>query len=87
MLKPLGEYVVLAFEKEETKTESGIILSTNDKDKPSVGKVIAVGPKVETIKVNDRVVYQTYSGSKVKFDGVEYLIIKQEHILAIYEWF
>jgi chaperonin GroES len=85
MLKPLGEYVVLAFEKEETKTESGIILSTNDKDKPSVGKVIAVGPKVETIKVNDRVVYQTYSGSKVKFDGVEYLIIKQEHILAIYE--
>lgn len=84
MLKPLGEYVVLAFEKEETKTESGIILSTNDKDKPSVGKVIAVGPKVETIKVNDRVVYQTYSGSKVKFDGVEYLIIKQEHILAIY---
>ncbi len=85
MLKPLGEYVVLAFEKEETKTESGIILSTNDKDKPSVGKVIAVGPKVETIKVNDRVVYQTYSGSKFKFDGVEYLIIKQEHILAIYE--
>ena len=85
MLKPLNEYVVLSFEKEETKTESGIIISTLDKDKPSIGKVVAVGPKVETIKPNDKVIYQTYSGTKTKYDGNDYLIIKQENILAICE--
>ncbi|VEU82244.1 GroES family chaperonin [Acholeplasma hippikon] len=85
MLKPLNEYVVLSFEKVESKTESGIILSTSEKDKPSIGNVVALGPKVKDIKVGDKVVYQTYSGTKVKFDEKEYLIIKEENILAIYE--
>lgn len=85
MLKPLNEYVILSFVKEETKTESGIILTTSDKEKPSFGLVEAIGPKVEEIKVGDKVIYQTYSGTKTKIDGKEYLIIKQENILAIYE--
>jgi chaperonin GroES len=85
MLKPLNEYVVLSFEKEETKTESGIILTTESKDKQAIGRVIAVGPKVHELKPNDKVIYQTYSGTKTKIDNEEYLIIKQENILAIYE--
>ena len=82
MLKPLEQYVVLALEKEEKKTASGIILSTDEKDKPAFGKVLAVGLKVEGIKVGDQVVYQTYSGTTVKLEGKDYLVIKAENILA-----
>jgi chaperonin GroES len=82
MLTPLEHYVVLVLEKEENKTASGIILATENKDKPAFGKVLAVGPKVEGIKPQDTVVYQTYSGTTVKLDGKDYLLIKAEHILA-----
>jgi chaperonin GroES len=82
MLKPLESYVVLALEKEEKKTASGIILSTDDKDKPAFGRVLAVGPKVEGLVADDVVVYQTYSGTTVKVEGKDYLLIKAENILA-----
>ena len=85
MLKPLSEYVVLSQVKQENKTESGIILSTTEKDKPSIAIVEAVGPKVKDLMIGNKVVYQTYSGTKVKLNDHEYLIIKQENILAIYE--
>ncbi|PKK93106.1 MAG: molecular chaperone GroES [Tenericutes bacterium HGW-Tenericutes-6] len=83
MLKPLEDYVVLTMKKEERTTSSGIILTTEEKDKPAIGKVIAIGPKVENLKVDDEVIYQTYSGTKVKLDGQEYLIIQAKNILAI----
>jgi chaperonin GroES len=82
MLKPLESYVVLVLEKEEKKTASGIILSTDDKDKPAFGRVFAVGPKVEGLTKDDVVVYQTYSGTTVKIEGKDYLLIKAENILA-----
>ena len=85
MLKPLEDYVVLSFEKEEKKTESGIILTTDDKEKPAIGKVLSVGPKVETLKKDDKIIYQTYSGTKIKYDETEYLVIQAKHILAIIE--
>ena len=85
MLKPLSDHVILSYIKEEEKTASGIILTTEVKDKQSMGKVVAIGPKVEDIKVDDKVVYQSYSGTKTKFNDEEYLIIKAEDILAIYE--
>lgn len=85
MLKPLNDYVVLSFEKEKNTTESGIILSTDNKDDKTFGIVIAVGPKVEGLKADDKVIYKTYSGTKTKVNETEYLIIKQEDILAIYE--
>lgn len=83
MLKPLEDYVVLTMKKEERTTSSGIILTTEEKDKPAIGKVLALGPKVENLKVDDEVIYQTYSGTKVKLDGQEYLIIQAKNILAI----
>ena len=83
MLKPLNEYVILSLEKEEAKTKSGIILTTEEKEKPSIGKVIAIGPKVKDVSVDDKVVYRSYSGTKIKEEDAEYLIIKAEDILAI----
>ncbi|MCD8562050.1 MAG: co-chaperone GroES [Acholeplasmataceae bacterium] len=85
MLKPLEDYVVLSLEKEEKTTKSGIILTTEDKDKPAMGKVLALGPKVEQLKQGDHVIYQSYSGTKMKLEGQEYLIIQAKHILAIVE--
>ena len=83
MLKPLEDFVVLTMKKEERTTSSGIILTTEEKDKPAIGKVLALGPKVENLKVDDEVIYQTYSGTKVKLDGQEYLIIQAKNILSI----
>ena len=82
MLHPLNQFVVLTLEKEEKTTASGIILTTDEKDKPAFGRILAVGPKFEDLAVNDVVVYQTYSGTNVKLEGKEYLLIKAENILA-----
>ena len=79
-------------EAEET-TKSGIILTGNAKEKPQVAEVLAVGPGgmvdgkevVMTVKVGDRVLTSKYSGTEVKCDGQEYIIVKQSDILAIVE--
>jgi len=85
MLKPLNDYVVLSYIKEEEKTASGIILTTESKEKESMGKVEAVGPLVENIKKDDKVIFKSYSGTKTSYKGEDYLIIKAENILATYE--
>lgn len=94
MIKPLHDYVLLEKVKEEEKTESGIILTTKEaKDEPSHGVVIAVGPgktedgKVTPIEVSagDRVIYKKYSGTEIKEDKKDYLLIKAEDILAVIE--
>lgn len=86
MLRPLNKNVVLKKEAEEKKTASGIILTESTKDKPSVAVVVAVGKDCDAkIKENDRVVYKEYSGTKVKMDDVDYIIIEDEDILAVVE--
>lgn len=83
MLKPLYKNVVLKKEEVENKTASGIILSTETKEVPSVGEVVAVGPKCESgLKAGDKVVFKQYSGTKVTLDEVEYTVIDEEDILA-----
>ena len=90
-LVPLGDKIVLKqFEAEET-TKSGIVLPGQAKEKPQEALVIAVGPggnidgKEVTmqVKVGDKVIYSKYSGTEVKMDGTEYIIVKQNDILAI----
>ena len=79
-------------EAEET-TKSGIILSAGAQEKPQVAEVVAVGPgkeydgKIEKmqVKVGDKVITGKYSGTEVKYDGTEYIIVKQSDILAIVE--
>ena len=92
-LKPLADRVIVkAVEAEET-TKSGIILTGTAKEKPSMAEVIAVGPGgvvdgkevTMTVKVGDKVITSKYSGTEVKFDGEEYVIVRQNDILAVVE--
>lgn len=86
MLKPLYKNVVLKKEEQEQKTASGIILSTETKELPSIGKVVAVGPECKAnLKEGDRVVFKQYSGTKVTLDDEEYTVIDEEDILAAIE--
>ena len=93
MLKPLADRVVLKMTKAEETTKSGIILSEGSKEKPQIAEVIAVGPGGNIdgnnidmyIKEGQKVIVSKYSGTEVKYEGEEYLIVKQNDILAIVE--
>ena len=92
-LKPLGDRVVIQHLEAEEKTKSGIILTGAAKEKPQEAVVVAVGPggmvdgqKVEMqVKVGDKVIYSKYAGTEVKLEGEEYIIVRQNDILAIVE--
>lgn len=94
-IKPLRDYVVVEPAKEAEKTKSGIVLpDTADKEKPEQGKVVAVGPGKTlengqllkpTVKAGDRVLFTKYGPNEVKVEDKEYLIAKEEDILAILE--
>jgi len=93
-LKPLGDRVVVKVLEAEEKTESGIVLPEKAKEKPQEGEVVAVGTgkllddgsKVEPeVKVGDKIVYSKFAGNEVEVDGEEYLIMRQDDILAVIE--
>lgn len=81
-LQPLGDYVVAQAEEAESKTASGLYLPEAAKEKPKTSKVVAVGKDVKQIKVGDRIVYKTYSTTEVKVGKDEYILVKEEDILA-----
>ena len=81
-IKPLADRVVATREEAATKTASGLYLPDNAKEKPVLAVVRAVGPEVSTLKVGDKIVYKEYSTTELKIDGVEYLIVKEEDVLA-----
>ncbi len=81
-IKPLADRVVAVREEVDSKTASGLYLPDNAKEKPVVAKVEAVGPEVKNIKKGDRIVYKEYSTTELKLDGKEYLIVKEEDVLA-----
>ena len=92
-LKPLGDKVVLKQGAAEETTKSGIILTSQSKEKPQQAEVIAVGPgiladgteiKME-VKVDDKVIYSKYAGTEVKLEDEEFIVVKQSDILAIVE--
>ena len=78
---PLADRVVAVREAVKTQTASGIYLPESATEKTAVFEVKAVGPKVADIKVGDRIIYNGYAG-EIKVDGVEYIIIKEEDVLA-----
>ncbi len=90
-LVPLGDRVVLKQEVAEETTKSGIVLAGQSKEKPQQAEVVAVGPggivdgKEVTmlVSVGDKVIYSKYAGTEVELDGVEYLVVKQNDILAV----
>ena len=92
-IKPLADRVVLKSVELEETTKSGIILAASAQEKPQVAEVVAVGPGGVIdgkdikmyVKVGDKVITSKYSGTEVKIDDVEYVIVRQSEILAVVE--
>ncbi|GIN88903.1 co-chaperone GroES [Heyndrickxia sp. NPDC080065] len=92
MLKPLGDRVVIELVETEEKTASGIVLPDSAKEKPQEGKVVAVGTGrvldsgervALEVSEGDRIIFSKYAGTEVKYQGNEYLILRDSDILAI----
>lgn len=84
MIKPLDDRVLIEPISNEEKTKSGIVIpDTADKEKPEQGKVVAIGPNVKGVKKGDIVLFTKYGPNEVKIKNKEYLIAKEEDILAI----
>ena len=81
-IKPLADRVVATKEEAQSKTASGLYLPSNAKEKPAYATVQAVGPDVKTLKVGDKIVYKEYSTTELKVDNTEYLLVKEEDVLA-----
>ena len=88
-LVPLADRVVLKQLEAETKTKTGIILTSSALEKPQEAEVVAVGPGTDDVKmevtVGQKVIYSKYAGTNVEIDDEEYIIVKQDDILAICE--
>ncbi len=91
-IQPLGDRIVIEVLEAKEKTKGGIVLPDSAKEKPQEGKVVAVGKgKVSDdgkvipleVKVGDKILYGKYSGAEVTLDEKEYLIIKEEDVLAV----
>lgn len=86
-IKPLSDRVVIEPVAAETKTASGIYIPETAKEKPQSGKVVAVGKGTKkhemTVKKGDMVLYGKYAGTELKLEGKDYLIMKEDDILAI----
>ena len=91
MIKPLGDRVLIKMKEAEETTKSGIILTTGSKEKPQIAEVVEVGPgekvdgKIQEmyVKKGDNVYVSKYAGTEVKYEGQDYIIVKQDEILAI----
>jgi chaperonin GroES len=92
LLRPLGDRIIIELVESEEKTASGIVLPDSAKEKPQEGKVVAVGTGrvLESgervaldVAVGDRIIFSKYAGTEVKYQGVEYLILRENDILAV----
>lgn len=81
-ITPLADRVVAVREEAKTQTASGLYLPDTAKEKPVLAEVKTIGPEVKSLKVGDRIVYKEYSTTELKVDGVEYLIVKEDDVLA-----
>jgi chaperonin GroES len=85
VFKPLKDRVFVSYSEESDKTAGGIYIPDSAKEKPQKGKVESVGLEVKSVKAGDQVLFDKYSGSKINLEEKEYLIIKEEDILGIFE--
>ncbi len=92
MLRPLGDRIIIELVEVEEKTASGLVLPDSAKEKPQQGKVVAVGTgrvldngtRVELeVKEGDTIIFSKYSGTEVKYEGTEYLVLRESDILAV----
>jgi chaperonin GroES len=82
--QPLGDRLFVTYTEEMERTSGGIYVPDTAKEKPQRGTVQAVGKKVENVKVGDQVLFDKYSGSKLRIDDEDCLILKEEDILGIF---
>lgn len=86
-VKPLSDRVLILPDAAEEKTAGGLIIPDTAKEKPLAGKVVAAGPGTKDVtmevKVGDHVLYGKYAGTEIRIDGTDYLIMKQQDILAV----
>ncbi len=94
MIKPVADRILIKMIENEETTQSGIILSGGAKEKPQIAEVIEVGPGINHIpgkevkmyiKKGDKVIVSKYTGTEVKYENEEYIIVKQDDVLAIVE--
>jgi len=92
LLKPLGDRVIIELVESEEKTASGIVLPDTAKEKPQEGKIVAVGTGrvlengervALEVAQGDRIIFSKYAGTEVKYDGSDYLILRESDILAV----
>jgi chaperonin GroES len=92
MIKPLGDRVIIELVESEEKTASGIVLPDSAKEKPQEGKVVAVGTGrvlengervALEVSTGDRIIFSKYAGTEVKYEGTEYLVLRENDILAV----
>lgn len=92
MLRPLDDRIVVKVSQKEEKSVGGIVLPDTAKEKPQEGEVISVGPGrvldngsrlAPSVKVGDKVIFAKYSGTEVKIDGEEYLVMRETDVLAV----
>ena len=81
-LQPLADYVVAVSDEADSKTASGLYLPQGAAEKPKTAKIVAVGKEAKQVKVGDRIVYKTYSTTEVKVGKEEFILVKEEDILA-----
>lgn len=81
-IQPLADYVVAKGEEALAKTASGLYLPDSATEKPKTAKVLAVGKDVSRVRVGDRIIYKSYSTTDVKVGKDEYILVKEEDIIA-----
>jgi chaperonin GroES len=81
-IQPLADYVVAESIEPQSKTASGLYLPGNAQEKPKVVKVVATGKEVKSVKVGDQIIFKGYSQTEIKVDGADYVLVKEEDIIA-----
>ncbi len=82
-IKPLGDYIVAQAEEAQTRTASGLYLPGGAQEKPKTAKIVAVGKDAKQLKAGDRIIYKSYSTTEVKVGSEDYILVKEEDVLAI----
>ncbi len=81
-IQPLADYVVAEALEAQTKTASGLYLPGGAQEKPKVVKVTAIGKEVKSVKVGDQIIFKGYAQTDIKVDGTDYILVKEEDIIA-----
>ncbi len=81
-INPLADWIVAEGLKAEAKTASGLYLPDNVKEKSKIATVLAIGKDVKTLKKGEKIVYKEFTDTKLKIDSTEYILVKEEDVLA-----